>query len=363
MGLFKNLFGQKNTAITSYPDFWAWFKNHEKDFFNVVKNRGAIEQEFFNKLSPKLAELKTGFYFLTGMYNDSIVELIFTADGSVKNMVFVEEIVNAAPNIPGWKFTALKPALDITNVGIKMGGYEFKSENLSFCANEVAGYADEIDITVFYQPFKPEDQGTITNGIYVFLDNYLGELEFATTIDNLQIGNPEHAEGELVPITKLKDFLNWRQKEFVEKYEGILHSTEDDTYASLEAILSNGNPLIAIVNTDILSWESKASHPWILDVEIKYGNSSNNGMPDDKMYQLLNVIEDEITSELKDADGYLNIGRETADGLRTIYFACKDFRKPSRTLHNIQKKYASNLQVDYNIYKDKYWQTFNKYIN
>jgi hypothetical protein len=55
--------------------------------------------------------LKTDF-FLTGMYNDDTVELVLTADGAVKNIVFVEELVNSAPKIEGWKFTALKPALD-----------------------------------------------------------------------------------------------------------------------------------------------------------------------------------------------------------------------------------------------------------
>ena len=37
-----------------------------------------------------------------------------------------------------------------------------------------------------------------------------------------------------------------------------------------------------------------------------------------------------IVEELKDFEGYLNIGRQTADSVREIYFACKEFRKPSK---------------------------------
>ena len=33
---------------------------------------------------------------------------------------------------------------------------------------------------------------------------------------------------ELIPIEKLKDFLIWRQKEFIEKYEGTRRNTIDD---------------------------------------------------------------------------------------------------------------------------------------
>jgi hypothetical protein len=47
-------------------------------------------------------------------------------------------------------------------------------------------------------------------------------------------------------------------------------------------------------------------------------------------YKLPDKIQDELMKELKDIDGYLNIGRQTASGEREIYFACTDFRKPSK---------------------------------
>jgi hypothetical protein len=130
----------------------------------------------------------------------------------------------------------------------------------------------------------------------------------------------------------------------------------------LTAELPNGNPMIAIINTDLLNWDGKASHPWIFNIEIKYDGKNNNGMPDEATYQLLGQIEDEITSELTDLDGYLNIGRETADSAREIYFACKDFRKPSKVIHTIQQKYARRLAIDFDIYKDKYWQSLNRFV-
>jgi hypothetical protein len=84
-------------------------------------------------------------------------------------------------------------------------------------------------------------------------------------------------------------------------------------------------------------------------------------MPDNKTYELLNEFEEQIMEELKDFEGYLNIGRQTADNSREIYFACKDFRQPSKVLHNLTKKYSSKLNIEYNIYKDKYWQSFERF--
>lgn len=363
MDFFKNLFKSEDEPIETYPDFWKWFQKNEVTFAALVKkgsDPATLEAGFFGVLSSKLGELKDGFYFLTGMCDDDTVELVFTPDGVVKNIVFVEELVDAAPDIEGWKFTALKPALDIDDVGIGMSGYEFNGENIFFYSNDHQDIPDEIDISVVHTDFNDADKATITNGVFIFLDNFLGELNFITKIDEINVIGKEDAQHELVPIHKLKPFLIWREKEFIERYEGSRYDTEDDNYSMFEATLENGNPLMAIMNTDLLRWENKASHPWIMNIEIAY-KAEKNGLPDEEVYQLLNVIEDEMTAELKDANGYLNIGRQTAEGYRHIYFACKDFRKPSKIAHQTQQKYIEKLKIEYSIYKDKYWQSFKRF--
>jgi hypothetical protein len=361
MNLLKNIFGTNEVQVKTYQDFWTWFENNEKTFFKIVKSGKNIQRDFFKKLSPKLAELKDGIFYLTGMYDENTAELILTPDGTVKNIVFVEELINFAPIIPGWRFTSLKPSIDLKNVCINMSGYIFDSESLFFYSNEYSKYPDEIDITIIHKNYKEEDKSAITNGTFIFLDNYLGELNFVTKIDNVKVIGKNQAEKELIPIEKLKSFINWREKEFIEKYEGKRYDTENDAYASLEAELKNGKPLIAVVNTTLLEWESKASHPWILNIAVKYNGEDNNGMPDNATYELLNKFEDELMIELKDFDGYLNIGRETSDSIREIFFACKDFRKPSKILFEKIKHYTNILEIDYDIYKDKYWKSLDRF--
>jgi hypothetical protein len=361
MSFLKNIFGKKEQPVTSYAEFWDWFNKNEKEFFNVVKSRSNIEKGFFNKLSPKLAALKDGYFFVTGMYNDNTAELVLTADGNTCNIVFVEELTAAAPQITDWKFTALKPPLDIKDVYIQMSGYKFSNENISFYSNDTASYPDEIDITVVHSDCTEENKSTIAVGTQIFLDNFLGELDFLTTIDRLNIIGPGDAVKELIPIEKLKPFLTWRQKEFVEKYEGMRYDTEHDNFSMLEAELQSGNALVAVINTDLLKWDNKASHPWVSVVTITYDGSRNNGMPNEKDLTLLNEIEEEILQELKDIDGHLNIGHQTAESEREIYFASKDFRMPSKIFYAIQQKYADKFAIKYDIYKDKYWQSFERF--
>jgi hypothetical protein len=170
----------------------------------------------------------------------------------------------------------------------------------------------------------------------------------------------QQAEKELVPIAKLKDFLDWREKEFIEKYDGVRYDTSEDGHSTLEAELESGNKLIAVVNTQLLNWDSKASHPWIAAIIFKYDGDNNNGMPNDNDYQTLNEIEEGILQQLLDKDGYLYIGRQTANSEREIYFACKDFRKPSKVFFKTQQE-NNYFEIEYDIYKDKYWQSFERF--
>lgn len=137
---------------------------NEKDFFDIVNRHTNIEKGFFNKLTPKLNELKEGYFFLTGMYNDNTAELIITPDGNVKNVVFVEELIESAPKLANWRFTALKPALDIKDVGIDMAGFKFNEEKLSFYANENPGFPDEIDIIIVHLDLNNENRSEIIKG-------------------------------------------------------------------------------------------------------------------------------------------------------------------------------------------------------
>lgn len=362
MKFLSSILSPNKKPIKTKNDFWVWFEKNQKYFFKTIKNHHNIERDFFDKISPKLKELNDGVFYLAGMCDDTTAELILTPDGVIKNIAFIEELVEAAPHIPGWKFTALKPALSIDNVKIEMDGYVFDKDTLSFYSIEHKNYPDEIDIVVAHSQFKKEHESVFSSGVCIFLDNLLGEMEFATTIDKLKTIDKAEAERELVPIEKLKAFLTWRQKEFLEKYEGERHNTENDSYASYESSLKDsGKKLIAIINTTLLDWDRKASHPWLMIVKLNFKGDESTGMPDEITYSELENFENQIMDQLKDSEGYLNVGRETGDNLREIYFACKEFRKPSKVLHNLTAEYLGILNVSFDIYKDKYWQNMNRY--
>lgn len=361
MSFLNTLFGRKEEAKTNYDKFWEWFQTNGQSFYQTVKRGERLEQEFFGIVIPKIAEQVEGIHCLTGMKDEYTAQLILTADGFIKHIVSAEELAAAAPDIPNWEISALKPATAVEYANIVLEGYSFNSDTLSFYPIEHPNYPDEVDIAVVHAYYKEADREAITSGVYIFIDNFLGELNSVTTIDSLSVVSPEEAGNNLIPIAKLKDYLLWREKEFVEKYNDVRHNTENDNYSAMEGQLDNGRPLFAIINTSLLDWDGKASHPWIVTIEIKYDGADNDGLPDPKTYQLLDQFEDAVTTQLKDIDGYLNVGRETMDGSRRIFFACREFRKPSRVLREMTARYADKLSISFDIFKDKYWQSFEQF--
>lgn len=343
-----------------YQSFWKWFVSEESKFYDSVKNQKNIEGVFFDKLSPKLQEIQEEVYFLTGMYNKDTVELILTPDGNIKNIVFVEELIALAPKLPNWRFTALKPATDIENASIEIGDLKFGASSLHFYSNDHNAFPDEIDLTIVYENFSEEHRDLISNGVYIFLDNFLGELKSVTLIDNVSIIGAADATGELVPITKLNDFLIWREKEFIEKYEENYHESDQDQFTMYEAELESGLPLIASMNTTLLNWDYKPSHPYIARILVSY-EGDENGLPTEEMFELTNQLEDTLIERLPSRKGYLHVGRQTGDGMKEIYFVGKEFRKISKIIQQTIDQFGSRANIFYEIYKDKYWQTFERY--
>jgi len=368
MKFLNSFFGRKKSTVTKNKGqqgrdpilaFWEWFTVKQKDFYRIVKENDRVEMNLFGPLKQALKPISEHIYYLVGMNDKEEVELIFTSEGVIRYFPLVENLVRQAPQLDNWRIIAHKPASNMEKFAVTMGDYKFTEANIHFFVNHYPEYPDLIDISLVYSDYKEEDKTLILNGCFIFLDNYLGELEFALHIDEAQLVASAAAEGqELIPILKLKDYLIWREKEFVEKYEAIRKDTQNDSFSGLEATLQNGAPLVGVVNQDLLAWPDKPSHPWLVRMDIFYTSDNDSGMPNNIDYEAMDLLEEGLMQELRDVDGYLNIGRQTADGVREVFFAGKDFRKPVAIINQIQQQYAnSSLKIDFTVYKDKYWKS------
>ncbi len=343
---------QKELAAKLYADFWAWFAQNASSFHKIIK-RGdftEMEEKFLDSVIPHVKAMNEDFTCMVGMIEDDIAELIVTPDGIVYAIPFVEEFIAAAPAIEGWTFTALKPNISDNDegFGISMADYEFNAQTLSFYSPIDTAYPDSIQIILVHQDFKVADKEVLLHGAFIFLDNYLGELKVVTMIDDVEVsGKPTNGE-ELIPITKLKSFLEWKAKEVTEKYEKITHSTAHDSFKVVMGKYPDGRMLFGSFNEVLLEWDKTPAYPWIAEISMFFDEES----------ELIQEIDEELTALLPEVEGHLYIGRKTVGDRKDVYFACKDFRKPAFALREFIAKYEDDLQVEVSILKDKYWKAF-----
>ncbi|ENV35165.1 DUF695 domain-containing protein [Acinetobacter gerneri] len=366
MSFFKKLFSNKETTQTEtdcYGAFWIWFEQHQQKFHDIVRenNREKFSEFLFNPLRKELDQVHQGIFYLAGMLDQDTAEIVFTPDGVVPNIVFIEELVAAAPEIAGWKFTALKPEMDINQLYLEMHGYDFNKENLSFYLNDDEAYPDEIDLVMVHDEYQAEMHNPFTEAVYIYLDNYLGEYNAIMHIDHVTVCSKQDAEKELMPIDKLKNILTLKNSE-ISRLNSIQYDHIDsDEYSILEGQTDDDQPLSVMLNSSILEWEHKASHPWMFVMDFTYQGQDYQGMPSEQDYDALEQIDQELYEQLIDKDGYLFLGRETGGNKRTFYYACKDFRKPSKLAAEISSKYKDQFEIETNILKDKYWHTMGKF--
>lgn len=163
-------------------------------------------------------------------------------------------------------------------------------------------------------------------------------------------------------IDNLEDLLDSKIQNYQIKYAGVRRCSKNDRYATYTNNTIRDYPSFAKMNTDLLQWEDKESHPWIAIININYSKKSINGMPDDSINNQLEEIETALLNELTDTEGYQHIGRSTINGIRSISMACHEYRKPSKVYYNIQNMYSNQFQISYVIYKDMYWETFSQFM-
>lgn len=361
MKFIKNIFSKKKEQqLTSKSqitivEFWNWFMENQSRFHRAVKEQNNIQFEFINPVFNKLNQIKEGAFLLTGMMDENKAEIVFTAEGNLLNFPYISEIVDSSPELENWQFTAFKPSMDFPDFGINMGTKSFSTDNIKFYPNIDSNYPDQIDIKlVFTEEYGEEEKELIENGTFIFVENYLGELKLATQVDKISVEHHIDTSEELNPVSKLNEYINWREKEFEEKYIGTVHNSDESNYSSLEWDKGDKG-IIGVVNSDLIRWDKKASHPWIMVITIEFDENENNGMPNQEALQTYYQFEDKLRELLPDKDGYVHVAQTTGLGKREIYYANKEFVKPIQILDQMKNKV--NFKYSIEAFKDKYWQS------
>lgn len=352
---------KKHTEINSVSSFWQWFVEHESDFFNKIKRETGTGKEVIGQIIENVQKYHEGVFGLIGFDEDGKLELVLTADGVLKNIVFVEDLVSAAPVLNNWRFTSLKPQQNSFDYSIDWNGFEFNKSKLKFYANIDDNYPDEISILLTHPDYSDEDvYSQIINGSLIYLDNCLGEINMACRIDYIDLVKETDIDAKnLIPIEKLDSYLNWREQEYLQKYEQKSTVFPEESYVVMEGEL-DGTPIFAVINNSWANWQFKPMFTWLIKISIDF-EGNETGLPDTDQLSEIQKLEDEVIARLNPKNICV-VGRVTNNHQSSVFIYSNEYRECSRIVYEILKEQVTDMDLDYQISKDKYWRAVEQYL-
>ena len=350
----------KKKLPASAENFWSWFLKNKSRFKKVLENSSQAQQ-FLDELIRNMKPFNPWFKALAGPYGENRSELIITSDGDIALFCKVEELVNAAPEMEDWKVTAHKPPMGLDRMKINMYGHEFSSDNMNFYPRLDPYYPDEIKLTITHPEYNEDEKDQFQTGGTVFIENALGEVNTATLIDSYEVGAIPNDDVELIPLNKMEEYLRWREKEFIEKYEKMEARKPEESFSVLESEDDGGQPVFATINTGYKNWEFRTAFPWLVQIDVDY-KGNEKGMPDKAQSQSLKEIEDHLLENLSATD-LIYVGHQTHKNRRTIFAYCSDYNIVSKQIHAYIDVSKWVFDIAFFIRKDKYWRNMEWYFN
>jgi hypothetical protein len=345
--------------------FWQWFVNNEHRFRGLGKTDSDQALVFLEELIGQMKPFNPWLKALAGPYSGKRYELIITADGDVALFCKVEELVARAPQLSNWKFTAHKPALGFEGIGVNMYGKKFSTDTTCFYPIIREEYPDEVAIVLTHVDYNEAEDDQFQAGGMIYLENGLGEENTATKIDHYETaGLPDPGSGiEVIPITKLPDYLNWREKEFVEKYESVHAQRPEESFTLLEAEDTDGKMMMVTIDMGFKDWALRPAFPWYLQVDISYDGNDGSGLPTGEQLDELHHLEEQIIQLLTANGSAWYVGHRTYDNLRNTFFYASEYKNSSQLIHHFVESVQSPHRILFSIRKDKYWQNMEMYFN
>ncbi|MBC7947476.1 MAG: DUF695 domain-containing protein [Chitinophagaceae bacterium] len=347
---------EKNTPAS----FWKWFTANHKRFKHIENLAEDKAHEQLNQIVDQLKNYNPWFKALIGKYDDTTSELVITADGDIALFVKVEELISQAPQVKGWRFTAHKPPMGFDDISIEMFGKAFNEHTVKFYPLIEEAYPDMVSAVFTHKDYNEQEEDDFQTATAIYIQNALGELNTVLHLDHFETGPEPEDKSELIPVTKLGDYLNWREKEFVEKYDHATIESPEDTYHSIEGEDEEGNVMMAIAVTSLKDWPYKPVFPWWVGVQMEY-TEAEHGLPGEETLRLLHDTEEKIVTLLTEKQDIVYVASKTYMGCRTAYFYAKNFKQPSLLMHKFAEEFDGELALGFFIEKDKYWQKVDEF--
>ncbi len=180
--------------------FWDWFVRNSSRLQRMVTGDLAFNSDLLDRLQL----VHRGMTFEIGLSPDLGYHFIVSANGNQDLFPVARRIVDAAPKLEGWTFTALRPRRDLP-MQIGIGPAEIDPDQVWFQADAREG---RVDLVIYFRDVPSEELRYFA--AFILLDVALGEFDVETKIGRIDCRTAPadpHREG-LLPFNELPDYVD-----------------------------------------------------------------------------------------------------------------------------------------------------------
>lgn len=179
--------GSGGASPPTPSEFWAWVVENREKIREIRSGREPVAIQ----LGDHLDEMDDSLTWEVGVTESGDREMVISAGGVKAAIPAVERLIEQAPDLPGWKFTAFRqrgdPNSKLSWNGVPAPGDEVRVQTVT------SGGRVHVRL---YLPVPPEatDQA-IGQLAFLHLDNTLGELEVMRKIGQVKFSriSPGHS--------------------------------------------------------------------------------------------------------------------------------------------------------------------------
>ena len=202
--------------------FWNWFQDNNQTIKNLINETPLNQKHISFWLSKNLSyyckeiDFMIVFPVSNNNNNNNKSELIITANGNPEYFNQVINLVDNAPQLKNWKFTAfIQPTEKIEEI---MKGLDepyifheitLKASELTFLPVEYNELSHKLDIVVFLKSYNLYcDTKTLQQAIFIIMQDIVGEKSLYQNINFVQLAQvPDYKEG-LIQLYDFQLFLD-----------------------------------------------------------------------------------------------------------------------------------------------------------
>lgn len=200
-------------AISS---FWTWFAGKDANLRSI---RDA-DDPFWSTALSQLRQIHPALRFeLSGPIHsidetDGTRDWILTVEGNTSLFALVDEVIAAAPELPGWNLVALKPAMGFDFV-TTYEGIRFDPKLIWFMPLKFENSPSDLGLRIAVPGFTEDARRITQSALMIMIETGLGERAAALDIQHFQIGTlPSEPEtAGYIELPELAPYIAWRKRQ------------------------------------------------------------------------------------------------------------------------------------------------------